>query len=146
VIISRTASKIHGLAGLRVGFAIARPDLIAQMQPFATGNPNAFGMQAAIASIADTEYQAFVKQRNREGRALLTSTLSAMGKRVLPSHTNFVFFQSGVPVAQLGNTMREKGFLVGRAFPPYTDWCRVSIGTPDEMKAFVAALPAALRV
>ncbi len=146
IIISRTASKIHGLAGLRIGFAIARPDLIARMQPFATGNPNAFGMQAAIASIADTEYQAFVKQRNREGRALLTSTLTTMGKKVLPSQTNFVFFQSGIPVAQLAATMREKGFLVGRAFPPYSDWCRVSIGTPDEMKAFVAALPAALRV
>jgi histidinol-phosphate aminotransferase len=146
IIISRTASKIHGLAGLRIGFAIARPDLIARMQPFATGNPNAFGMQAAIASIADTEYQAFVKHRNRDGRALLTSALTAMGKRVLPSQTNFVFFQSGIPVAQLGATMREKGFLVGRAFPPFADWCRVSIGTPDEMKAFVAALPAALRV
>jgi histidinol-phosphate aminotransferase len=146
IIISRTASKIHGLAGLRIGFAIARPDLIARMQPFATGNPNAFGMQAAIASIADTEYQSFVKLRNREGRALLTSTLTAMGKRVIPSQTNFVFFQSGIPVAQFGASLREKGFLVGRAFPPFTDWCRVSIGTPDEMKAFAAALPSALRV
>ena len=48
-------------------------------------------------------------------------------------------------VATVQKAMLEKGFIVGRAFPPYNDWCRVSIGTPDEMKAFVAVLPEALR-
>ena len=146
VLVSRTASKIHGIAGLRVGFAIARPDIIERLEKFVTGNPNAFGMQAAIASLEDTAYQEFVKGRNRDGRAMLTSTLTAMGKRVAPSQTNFVFFQAGMPNVKFAAAMREKGFLVGRPFPPYMDWCRVSIGTPDEMKAFVAALPAALRV
>jgi histidinol-phosphate aminotransferase len=146
VIVSRTASKIHGIAGLRVGFAIARPDIIRRLQPFATGNPNAFGMQAAIASIADTQYQEFVRSRNRDGRVMLTAALTALGKRVAPSQTNFVFFHAGMPVERVQMAMRAKGFLVGRAFPPYLDWCRVSIGTPDEMKAFVAALPEALRV
>ncbi len=145
VIISRTASKIHGIAGLRVGFAIARPDIIERMKGFMTGNPNAFGMQAAIASLEDTAYQAFVKGRNREGRALLTAALTAMGKRVAPSQTNFVYFQAGIPNEQFRSAMKEKGFLTGRNFPPYMDWARVSIGTPDEMKAFVAALPATLR-
>ncbi len=146
VIISRTASKVHGLAGLRVGFAIARPDIVQRMQPFMTGNPNGFGMQAAAASIEDTEYQAFVKQRNREGRALLTSTLTAMGKRVAPSQANFVYFDTGMPVERVQASLRAKGFLVGRAFPPYTTWCRVSIGTPDDMTGLVAALPECLRV
>jgi histidinol-phosphate aminotransferase len=146
IIVSRTASKIHGLAGLRVGFAIARPDIVQRLEARMTGNPNAFGMQAAIASLADTQYQEFVKGRNREGRALLTSTLTAMGKRVAPSQTNFVFFQTGMPNDRFRAAMREKGFLTGRNFPPYLDWSRVSIGTPEEMKAFVAALPAALRV
>ena len=146
VIISRTASKIHGLAGLRVGFCIARPDIIARMAPFATGNPNGFGMQAAIASIEDPAYQDFVRSRNRDGRTLLTNTLTAMGKRVAPSQTNFVFFQAGMPAERFAAAMKAKGFLVGRAFPPYTDWCRVSIGTPDEMRGFVAALPETLRV
>lgn len=146
VIVSRTASKIHGLAGLRIGFAIARPDIVERLSKFATGNPNAFGMQAAIASLQDTQYQEFIKGRNRDGRNLLTSTLQAMGKRVAPSQTNFVFFQMGVPLQRFSSTMLAKGFRVGRPFPPYTDWCRVSIGTPDEMKSFVAALPEALRV
>jgi len=146
VIISRTASKIHALAGLRIGFAIARPDIIARLQSHATGNPNSFGMRAAIASINDTEYQAFVRDRTIEGRNLLTRTLTGLGKRVIPSQTNFVFFHAGVPVETVQKSLLAKGFAVGRAFPPYNDWCRVSIGTPDEMKAFVAALPEALRV
>jgi histidinol-phosphate aminotransferase len=146
VIVSRTASKIHGLAGLRVGFAIARPDIVARLGRLMTGNPNGFGMQAAAASIADTQYQDYVKTRNREGRTLVTAALTAMGKRVAQSHTNFVFFQTGMLVERFQRAMLAKGYRVGRAFPPYNDWCRVSIGTTDEMKGFVAALPDALRV
>jgi histidinol-phosphate aminotransferase len=145
VIISRTASKIHALAGLRIGFAVARPDIIARLAAHATGTPNSFGMRAAIASLNDTEYQAFVRKSTIESRALLNRTLAGLGKRVVPSQTNFVFFHAGMPVANVQKAMLDKGFVVGRAFPPYTDWCRVSIGTPDEMKSFVAALPAAFR-
>jgi len=145
VIVSRTASKIHGIAGLRIGFAIARPDIIARLADLATGTQNAFGLNAAIASLQDTSYQEYVKARNREGRALLTSTLTGMGKRVAPSQTNFVFFHANMPVERVQKAMLDKGFIVGRAFRPYTDWCRVSIGTSDEMKRFVAALPDALR-
>lgn len=146
IIVSRTASKIHGIAGLRVGFAIARPDIIARLEKFVTGSPNSFGLQAAAASLQDTAYQDFVKAKNREGRALLTKTVQGLGKRVAPSQTNFVFFHAQMPVEKVQTAMRAKGFIVGRAFPPYNDWCRVSIGTPDEMKQFVAALPEALRV
>lgn len=145
VIVSRTASKIHALAGLRIGFAVARPDIIDRLKRHTTGTPNSFGMRAAIASLNDGEYQTFVKSRNKESRDMLTAALVGMGKRVAPSQTNFVFFHAGVPVEAVQKTMRARNFIVGRAFPPYTDWCRVSIGTPDEMKAFVSALPEALR-
>lgn len=144
IIVSRTASKIHGIAGLRVGFAVARPDIIEKLQPLVTGTPNVFGMSAAIASLQDTEYQEFVKARNREGRDLLVSSLKGMGKRVVTSQTNFVFFHANIPVENVQTAMQTRGFLVGRAFPPYTDWCRISIGTPDEMKSLVKVLPEAL--
>lgn len=146
VIISRTASKIHGIAGLRIGFVIARPDIIERMKGFAMGTPNAFGLRAAIASLQDTEYQNYVRQNNREGRHLLTKTLVAMGKKVAPSQANFVFFQSGTPAEKVGAAMKAKGILIGRPFPPFNDWTRVSIGTSEEMKQFIAALPEALRV
>lgn len=143
IIVSRTASKLHGLAGLRCGFAVARPDIIAKLQQYVTGDPNVFGLVAGKASLLDTEYQAFVKAKNAEGRTMLMDALKTLGKNVAPSQTNFVFFQAGRPVEQMQKYFLSKGFVIGRAFPPYTDWCRVSIGTPDEMKQFVAALPGA---
>lgn len=145
IIVSRTASKIHGIAGLRIGFAIARPDIIQRLEGLTTGAPNVFGMNAANASLQDTEYQAFVKAKNKEGRDLLTTTLKGLGKRVVPSQTNFVFFHANMPVARVQSAFLAKGFMVGRAFPPYTDWCRISIGTPDEMKALCAVVPEVLR-
>ncbi len=145
VIISRTASKIHGLAGIRCGFAIARPDIVARLEPFATSFPNVFGSRAASASIRDTAYQDMCRARNAEGRAIMEAALKGLGRRFTASHTNFVFFHAGRPVEQVQAAMRAKGFLIGRAFPPYTDWVRISIGTPDEMRQVAAALPEAIR-
>ncbi|MBL0170535.1 MAG: histidinol-phosphate aminotransferase family protein [Gemmatimonadaceae bacterium] len=144
VIISRTASKIHGLAGLRTGFAIARPDIIARLAGYSTSAPSVFGARGAIASIADTAYQAMCKQRNAEGRAIMETALKGMGRKMTVSHTNFVFFHAGMPVERVQAKMLAAGFMIGRAFPPYNDWARISIGTPDEMRQVVAALPAAL--
>lgn len=145
VIISRTASKIHGLAGLRTGFAVARPDIIARLEQYVTSAPGVFGASAAIASVKDTAYQAMCKQRNAEGRAIMEQALRGLGRRMTASHTNFVFFHAGMPVATVQQRMLAKGFLVGRAFPPYLDWVRVSIGTPEEMRDVAKVLPEVLR-
>ena len=141
VIISRTASKIHGLAGLRTGFAIARPDIIARLQPCVTSFPGVFGARAAAASLQDTAYQNMCRDRNSEGRAIMQTAVKALGRRMTSSHTNFVFFDTGMPVEKVQAAMLTKGFLIGRAFPPYSTWARISIGTPDEMKRVAAALP-----
>ena len=141
VIISRTASKIHGLAGLRTAFVIARPDIIARLQPLSTSAPGVFGALGAAASIQDTAFQAMVKQRNIEGREIMKTAIAKMGRKMTESQTNFVFFHAGMPVEQVQKAMLAKGFMIGRAFPPYTDWVRISIGTPDEMRAVAAALP-----
>jgi histidinol-phosphate aminotransferase len=141
VIISRTASKIHGLAGLRTAFVIARPDIIARLQPLSTSAPGVFGALGAAASVQDTAFQAMCKQRNVEGREIMKAALTKMGRKMTDSQTNFVFFHAGMPVEQVQKGMLAKGFMIGRAFPPYTDWVRISIGTPDEMRAVAAALP-----
>jgi histidinol-phosphate aminotransferase len=143
VVVTRTASKMHGLAGMRVGFAIARPDILKKIGQYVSGDPNVFGLHAANASLQDQEYQAFVKQRNTAGRTMLIDTLTRLGKKVAASQTNFVFFQAGKPVAEMQKYFTAKGFTIGRAFPPYTDWCRVSVGTPEEMTQFCAAVPGA---
>jgi histidinol-phosphate aminotransferase len=145
VIVLRTASKIHGLAGCRIGFAIARPDIIKRMQGFTTGVPNALAARAAIAAIADTEWQRFCVEQNTQGQAILRDAVKALGKSQTPSHTNFAFLHAGQPHAAVHKACLDRGFLIGRAFPPYSDWVRVSIGTPDEMRAFARVLPDVLR-
>ena len=65
--------------------------------------------------------------------------------RMTVSHTNFVYFHAGMPVEKVQAAMLAKGFMIGRAFPPYHDWARISIGTPDEMKLVAAALPEVVR-
>jgi histidinol-phosphate aminotransferase len=118
------------VGGTRLGF-VCNPD-----------NPTS--NLADDASLLDTEHQALVMRKNRDGRAILLDTLARLGKRAAPSQTNFVFFETGRPVERLQRFFLERGFLIGPAFPAYTDWARVSIGTPEEMQQFVRALPEAL--
>jgi histidinol-phosphate aminotransferase len=145
VIVLRTASKIHGLAGCRIGFAIARPDIIKRMQGFTTGVPNALAARAAIAAIADTEWQRYCVQQNTEGQAILREAVTRLGRAQTATHTNFAFVHAGIPHAKVYAAATARGYLLGRAFPPYHDWVRISIGTPDEMRAFARVLPELLR-
>ncbi len=141
VIVSRTFSKIHGLAGLRIGYGLARPDITSRLRQFRSSHGvNVLGLRAAIASYQDTEFQAFSRQKNTEARAYLYRTLDDLGYRHLPSHTNFVFFRIGQDTQAFREAMQKRGVLVGRPFPPYQDWSRVSLGTMDEMKIFTKML------
>lgn len=145
VIVSRTASKIHGMAGVRVGYAIAKPAILAKLAGYQMGQVNPLACAGVIASLDDPAYTTWCARQNAEGRAYTVDALRKLGKRVAPTHTNFVFFDAGRPNADVRQALEKAGFLVGRAFPNYPTWVRVSIGTPDEMKSFVAALPPALR-
>ena len=139
VIVSRTASKIHGMAGLRIGFGIARPDIIRRLQGLMMGFPNVLAARAAIASYRDSEYQTLSRSRTRDAKRYLYSILDDMKLKYVPSHTNFVLFHTGKPIQSVQKEMLAKGVMVGRPFPPFMDWCRVSMGTMDEMKAFGSA-------
>ena len=68
------------------------------------------------------------------------STLDELGLEYAPSHTNFLFFKSGRNIDQLNAQMKAQGVMVGRPFPPFTDWCRISTGTLEEVEAFNQAL------
>jgi len=139
VIVSRTFSKIHGLAGLRVGYGFARPDIVARLRQHRT-MMNILGLRAAMASYPDEEFKAFSRRKNSEARSYLYRVLEDLGYQYIPSHTNFVFFNLGKEVEPFREAMQKRGILVGRAFPPLTKWCRVSMGTMEEVKLFAAAL------
>jgi histidinol-phosphate aminotransferase len=144
VIVTRTASKIHGLAGLRVGFGIARPELVEQLQYQLTGTMNIMGIRAAIASYRDREFQAFCFDKNKQSKAIVYEVLRELNFRYLESETNFIFFETGLQIDQVQKDMRDQGIRVGRPFPPYLKWCRLSMTKPDEMRKFVRALKKAL--
>lgn len=141
VVVSRTFSKIHAMAGLRLGYALAQPATIARLRLLACGNnANGLALAAARASLGDTAHQERTLAANRAARRLLTEALDALGLEHLPSHTNFVMHRIPGELAPYNARMREAGFLVGRAFPPLLTMSRVSLGLPEEMERFAAAL------
>lgn len=137
VLVSRTASKIHGLAGLRVGFGISNPRLIKLLRARITGTNNIIGLRAAIASYSDGSFQADCRKKNDEAKRIVCRFFKEKGRRFVPSHTNFVFFHTGQPIEKFQKDMEKEGIIVGRPFPPYLDWCRLSMARPEQMDIFI---------
>ena len=137
IIVSRTASKIHGLAGLRVGFGFAHPDHIAKINDLKTGASNHLGVEAAYASYQDNDFQDFTRRKNRESMAIVEGMFDELGVRYVKSETNFTFFETGIPVEELNAELLEHGIMSGRPFPPFTNWSRISMQTPEEMRYYV---------
>ncbi len=144
VIVSRTASKVHGLAGLRVGYAITTTELAKKLESYLTDYLNIVGLRAAIASYQDQEFQNYSIKMNDRAKRIVTNFLDEKGIQYLDSHSNFIFFHIGKPITEFQPAMEKKGVLVGRPFPPYTDWCRLSMATPDEMGRFIEGFNALL--
>jgi len=139
VIVTRTFSKIAALAGMRLGYAIATPDLIAQMRPFISDSISAVVKWGGVAALKDTAAQAHVKQVTLDLRKKATADLQSLGFSVIPSETNFFMVDLKRPVKPVIAEFEKKGVLVGRPFPPMDQHLRVSVGNPDEMKRFAAA-------
>lgn len=141
VIVSRTFSKIAGLAGLRLGYAVAPSALIDRMRPHSIASINALVKWGGVAALRDTESQARVRQVNNELRRKTVAAVERMGYAVIPSETNFIMIHIKRPVVPVIASFKAKGVLVGRPFPPMTDYLRVSIGTAAEMERFLAVFP-----
>ena len=139
VIISRTFSKIHGLAGLRVGYAIAPPAIIRQLKAMRVTMPNVVSLAAATASYQDESFQQFSRTKIRQCQRVISRTFDELGLRYTPSLANFVLFDTGGSVDAFRQHMRDNNILVGRSYAPYDSWCRVSMGTVEQMELFAAA-------
>ena len=137
IIVSRTSSKIHGLAGMRVGFGFAHPDLINEMNLRKTGAVTVLGLAAAYASYQDMEFQDFSRRKNKEALAIVNRMCEDLGVRYVKSNTNFTFIETGVENALVQEMMLKEGIMTGRLFPPFNTWSRVSMSTPEDMHYFV---------
>ncbi|HXR07961.1 MAG TPA: histidinol-phosphate transaminase, partial [Candidatus Acidoferrum sp.] len=139
VIVARTFSKIVGLAGMRLGYAVAPPPLIARMRPHSIASINALVKWGGVAALNDTAAQARVKALTLDLRKKTTAQLASLGYDVIPSEANFFMVNLRRPVTSVTAAFRQRGVLVGRPFPPMNDYLRVSVGNADEMARFVAA-------
>lgn len=140
VVVARTFSKIYGMAGLRLGYGMARAELMEQMRPHQVFESwNVMASMAALASLDDGEWVARNQKLNREVRDLLVAAMEKRGRSVIPSQTNFVCVHVGGPVRPVIQAFREEGVSVGRPFSGLPEHVRVSLGTPEEMEKFVAA-------
>ena len=141
LIISRTFSKAYGMAGLRVGFGLAQAELTDLMnrvrQPF---NVSSVAQVAAVAALDDAEFLQRSYELNRDGLALLQSAFARMGLEFVPSHGNFVLVRVGDAAAVYEGLLRA-GIIV-RPVANYAlpEWLRVTVGLPEENRAFLAAL------
>jgi histidinol-phosphate aminotransferase len=144
VIVARTFSKVYGLAGMRLGYAIAPESLIARMRPHTTGSINALVKWAGAAALKDTAAMQRTRAQTLALRKKTVAELERRGYRVLPSETNFFMVELRRPVGPVIDAFRARGILVGRPFPPMTQHLRVSVGLPEEMDRFLAAFDAAV--
>ncbi|HXH08131.1 MAG TPA: aminotransferase class I/II-fold pyridoxal phosphate-dependent enzyme [Vicinamibacterales bacterium] len=136
LIVARTFSKAHGMAGLRVGYVISHADTIRRLRDWEGADSlNLLGLAAAAASIRDTERIARERDRNTEARTYTVEWFRKAGYRVADSQANFIFVDIGRPARGFREACRQQGVLVARDFPPFErSHVRISIGTLDEMK------------
>jgi histidinol-phosphate aminotransferase len=139
VIVARTFSKIAGLAGMRLGYAVATRDQLAVLRPYSTGSVNACVRWGAAAALADKANEDKVRRVTLELRKQAIADLKALGYESIPSETNFFMVHLKRPIVPVIEEFRKKGVLVGRPFPPLNESLRISIGTPDEMSRFMVA-------
>lgn len=139
VLIARTFSKLYGLAGLRIGYGLAPPDVVRRLEELRVSIPNRMGLTAAIASYQDSEFQAYSRKMVRAVVAYTCGVFDKMKLRYAPTQANFVLFDTGRSGAEFGTFLRERNILVNPVFEPYESWCRVSMGRMEHMEAFATA-------
>lgn len=143
LVVVRTFSKVYGMAGMRLGYAVGSTDNIAAMrQHLVWNNANAAVLEAVLASLADAGHVPRHRKLNNDTRRWLCHELQKDGRRYIPSHTNFVMVDVEDDVAPLIAAFRKRNILVGRKFPSMPNWLRISIGTRKETGAFLAGLRA----
>jgi len=140
IIVSKTFSKAYGLAGLRVGYLIAKPDIARRLKAAVMANTNVLAIAASQEALKDEDFYKFSIAKNMEAKNMIYKTLQELNLNYIKSHTNFVFFKSGRPISGLMQSMKEENILIGRPFPPLNNWARISTGTMEEMQQFSSAL------
>jgi len=143
VIVARTFSKIYGLAGARIGYAIANTDAINKMaglQPWPEANLSAASVAAATAALDDQDFVNDCKQKNIQAREICYDAFKRLELDYIPGSANFILFNIDKINGDLTGQMNARNIYVQHREHFGGRWCRVTMGTTDEMKMFVKAL------
>jgi histidinol-phosphate aminotransferase len=145
ILVTRTFSKAHGLAGMRIGYAIGHKDTIERLRRSTTsGRLSLTSTAAALAALGDETLTSAEVRRNREARAATARIFEDLGFKVHPSDANFILVDVRRQTADFQTACKEKGVLVGRPFAGLPTHSRISFGTPEEMKRAASVFKAVL--
>lgn len=139
VLVLRTFSKIYGLAGLRVGYGFAKPEIVDALNkvrlPFSVSRP---GQAAAIAAIDDEEHRDSSRALNEQGKVYLMKEFERLSLEYVPPHGNFIYVRFGKEALPISKALEQQGIIVRPVGDPQA--LRITIGTPEQNAAFVKAL------
>lgn len=137
LIVTRTFSKVYGLAGLRIGYAISSPEaakhLAERRLPM---DVSVVAARAALAALGDFAHVKKIVSLNANARQEFLNQVNARMLRCLDSHSNFVLMRAGDSGKDVAEQLRTKGILVSAGYPAFEKHIRVSLGRPEEMQAF----------
>jgi histidinol-phosphate aminotransferase len=137
VIVTRTFSKIHGLAGIRIGYAIAASQVARRISSYRLlDGVNVVAASAALAALQDAEHLRASAQRNTDDREEFFNQVSARMLRTIDSHTNFVMLNAGHPAEEIVEHFKKNNILLPRPVESMSNYVRVSLGTAEEMLEF----------
>ena len=139
LIVLRTFSKVYGMAGLRCGLALGRPDLLAKLQPYGMNAMPITGSAAANASLAETSLVPTRKKIIADTRNETFAWLTRNGYKFIPSVSNCFMIDTGREGKGVIQAMQAKNIYIGRTWPVWPNHVRVSVGTPEEMRRFQVA-------
>lgn len=140
VIVLRTFSKAYGLAGIRCGFAIGRPDLLDRLDNFGGNFMPITAVAAATASLKDAQLIPERKRINAAVRAEIFQWLDHNGYNYIPSQANCFMLDAKRPAKAVVEAMAKQNVMIGRVWPVMPNWTRITVGTHEEMAQFQAAL------
>ena len=148
VIISRTFSKVYGMAGLRIGYLVLNPELadnlFGEYSPYGRAKimaqTNVLAVAAASEALKDNDFYTFSLKKASQEKNKIYKLLDYLELKYVKSSTNFVFFESKKHIDDLSKEMLDKGVRIGRPFPPFYDWCRISTGTSQEVDKFISSM------
>src|SRR6266540_953489 len=140
LIVSRTFSKIYGMAGLRCGYCVAQKETIERMRRNQMWDSvNCMALAAATASLNDPDHVPNGQRLNKEAKQFTTFELEKMGYKSIPSQANFIMFDCKHPVVPIIKALKDRGVHVGRLFPALPNHMRLTIGKKSEMETFLTA-------